>query len=202
MGSPACRNGSCRKPPPRRTAAVKLDFRPAAKVRLTQAGWPPAQVILRLTVAEQLTLELAVFNATAQEFSFEDCLHTYFSVGDISQVEITGLKGVQYLDKVDQFARKLEAADAIKINSEVDRVYLNATGNRWKFVMRNGAGRSPWPSPARPRPWCGIRGRPRPGPWLISGTTSTPAWCAWNPVMWGKAKSRWHRARKRPCRWS
>lgn len=107
--------------------AVKLVF-VLPPVRLAQAGWPPAQVTLRVTVAEQLTLELAVLNITAKDFSFEDCLHTYFSVGDISQVEITGLKGVHYLDKVDQFARKLETADAIKINSEVDRVYLATTG--------------------------------------------------------------------------
>jgi D-hexose-6-phosphate mutarotase len=141
--------------------AVKLTF-VLPPARLAQAGWPPAQVTLRLTVAEQLTLELAVLNATAKDFSFEDCLHTYFSVGDISQVEITGLKGVHYLDKVDQFARKLEAADAIKINSEVDRVYLSPTGTvqirdaKWRrtiSVRKSGSASTvvwnPWQAKAR-----------------------------------------------------
>jgi len=106
---------------------VKLMFRLPPEPLLA-AGWPPAHVTLTVSVAEKLTLDLAVRNDTAQDFVFEDCLHTYFSVGDISQVEIIGLKGVQYLDKVEQFARKLESDEAIKISSEVDRVYLNATG--------------------------------------------------------------------------
>jgi D-hexose-6-phosphate mutarotase len=73
-------------------------------------------------------MELSVDNATAQEFAFETCLHTYFSVGDIGQVTISGLKGLAYLDKVDHFTRKVEASDAVTITSEVDRVYLNSTG--------------------------------------------------------------------------
>jgi D-hexose-6-phosphate mutarotase len=141
--------------------AVKLTFA-LPPIRLAQAGWPPAQVTLRLTVAEQLTLELAVLNTTAKDFSFEDCLHTYFSVGDISQVEITGLKGIHYLDKVDQFARKLESADAIKINSEVDRVYLSTTGTvqirdaKWRRtidIRKSGSASTvvwnPWQAKAR-----------------------------------------------------
>ena len=140
---------------------VKLSFvLPFA--RLAQAGWPPAQVTLTVTVGEQLALELAVVNATTQPFVFEDCLHTYFSVGDISQVEITGLKGIHYLDKVDQFARKLESADAIKINSEVDRVYLSTTGTvqirdaKWRRtveIRKSGSASTvvwnPWQAKAR-----------------------------------------------------
>jgi len=141
--------------------AVKLTF-VLPPVRLAQTGWPPAQVTLRLTVAEQLTLELAVLNNTTKDFSFEDCLHTYFSIGDISQVEITGLKGIHYLDKVDQFARKLESAEAIKINSEVDRVYLSTTGTvqirdaKWRRtidIRKSGSASTvvwnPWQAKAR-----------------------------------------------------
>lgn len=140
---------------------VKLTFRLPPE-RLVAAGWPPAHVTLTVTVAEKLTLELAVRNDTAQDFVFEDCLHTYFCVGDISQVEIAGLKGVQYLDKVDQFARKLETGDAIKISSEVDRVYLNTTGTveirdaKWRrtiTVAKSGSSSTvvwnPWQAKAR-----------------------------------------------------
>ena len=95
---------------------------------LVQAGWPAAAVKFIVTVGETLAMELSVVNATAQDFVFEACLHTYFHVGDIAQVSIAGLKGLNYLDKVDNFTRKLEASDAIKISSEVDRVYLNSTG--------------------------------------------------------------------------
>ncbi|HEY4414071.1 MAG TPA: D-hexose-6-phosphate mutarotase [Verrucomicrobiae bacterium] len=96
--------------------------------RLTQAGWPVAKVTFIVTVGATLTMELQVENTSAQDFVFEDCLHTYFAVGDISQVTIHGLKGVEYLDKTDNFARKPETSDAFPITGETDRVYLNTTG--------------------------------------------------------------------------
>ena len=92
------------------------------------ASFPPCTVEYVITVNESLTLELAVTNNSPDEiFSFENCLHTYFEVGDIKAVSIKGLKGVDYLDKVEGFSKKTEAQDAIRINSEVDRVYLNTT---------------------------------------------------------------------------
>jgi D-hexose-6-phosphate mutarotase len=63
-----------------------------------------------------------------ENLSFENCLHTYFSIGDVAEVEITGLKGTTYIDKVDNFTPKLESADAVRISSETDRVYLDTTG--------------------------------------------------------------------------
>jgi len=73
-----------------------------------------------------LTLQLNVTNnSTDQEFPLENCLHSYFEVGDITAVSITGLKGATYLDKMANFAEKTETNDAIRINSEVDRIYLN-----------------------------------------------------------------------------
>ena len=107
--------------------SVKLVFTLPADL-LVQAGWPAAKVDLTVTVAETLTMELSVVNSSAQEFFFEACLHSYFSIGDIAEVSITGLKGLFYMDKVDHFTRKLETADAVTISSEVDRVYLNSTG--------------------------------------------------------------------------
>jgi glucose-6-phosphate 1-epimerase len=82
-----------------------------------------------ITVGETLGLQLVVTNTSPDhEFVFENCLHSYFAVGDISAVSISGLKGLSYLDKVDTFARKTENRDAIQITSEVDRVYEDATG--------------------------------------------------------------------------
>ena len=93
------------------------------------ATWPPFSANYVVTVTDLLTLELIITNASAdQNFSFETCLHTYFFMGDISAVSVTGLKGTAYLDKVDNFAQKTETADAIKIASEVDRIYLDSTG--------------------------------------------------------------------------
>ncbi len=92
------------------------------------ATWPAFSAHYVVTVTDKLTLELIITNASPEDsFNFETCLHTYFSVGDIHNVSITGLKGVSYLDKVENFAAKTETADAIKITSEVDRVYLDTT---------------------------------------------------------------------------
>ncbi len=93
------------------------------------AGFPAFVADYVITVRDTLSLELTVTNAAAKEsLEFEECLHTYFAVGDIASAAIAGLQGVRYLDKVDNFAEKQETAEAIQISSEVDRVYLNTTG--------------------------------------------------------------------------
>jgi len=93
------------------------------------SAFPAFSAEYTVTVNESLTLELVITNKSKEDvFTFENCLHTYFEVADINAVSISGLKGVSYLDKVASFAQKLETEDAIRIASEVDRIYLNTTG--------------------------------------------------------------------------
>jgi D-hexose-6-phosphate mutarotase len=89
------------------------------------AGCVPCSVDYAVTVSDVLSAELIVTNKSAQEFAFENCLHTYFSVADINAVKVVGLKGVDYLDQPGGFTRHTEVEDAIRIASEVDRVYLD-----------------------------------------------------------------------------
>jgi glucose-6-phosphate 1-epimerase len=92
------------------------------------ASFPPFGADYIVTVSEALTLQLEVKNkATNEPLVFENCLHSYFEIGDINSITIAGLKGANYLDKVSNFAQKTETADAIGITSEVDRIYLNTT---------------------------------------------------------------------------
>jgi len=91
------------------------------------SAFPPFTVDYVVTVNETLSLELVVTNKSQEAFTFENCLHTYFEVGDISSVSVAGLKGVKYLDKVENFAEKKETGDSIKVSSEVDRIYQNTT---------------------------------------------------------------------------
>jgi len=86
-----------------------------------------ADVIFVITVGEALTMELAVTNTGDSDFSFENCLHTYFKIGDIHQTEITGLRGVCYFDKVFN-TECIEAQDTLRIDSETDRVYQDTEG--------------------------------------------------------------------------
>jgi len=92
------------------------------------SAFPPFSADYVVTVNDSLTLQLTITNNSRDEvFGFENCFHTYFEVGDISKVSITGLKGTKYLDKVANFAQKTETEDAIRFSSEVDRIYLDTT---------------------------------------------------------------------------
>jgi glucose-6-phosphate 1-epimerase len=93
------------------------------------SAFPPFTADYVVTVNQALTLQLIITNQSKdQEFVFENCLHSYFSVGDVTAVSISGLKGVNYQDKVASFLEKTEASDAIRIASEVDRIYLSTAG--------------------------------------------------------------------------
>lgn len=109
--------------------AVSPDGTVTVRLRMPECGespeCPACAVDYLVTVSDTLTAELAVMNRSAREFTFENCLHTYFAVGDIGAVKVVGLKGVDYLDQVEAFARKTETNDAIRITSEVDRTYLD-----------------------------------------------------------------------------
>ena len=81
-----------------------------------------------ITIGATLAAELTVVNLSPdQDFTFENCLHTYFAVGDISAISVTGLKGADYLDQTQNFARKTERAEHLKISQETDRIYLDTT---------------------------------------------------------------------------
>jgi glucose-6-phosphate 1-epimerase len=94
----------------------------------TREIWPQAfELRLEITVGDSLGLALVTRNQGDQAFSITQALHTYFKVGDISQVKVLGLEGKTYLDKVDNGERKTQAG-AVTIDGEVDRVYLGAAG--------------------------------------------------------------------------
>jgi glucose-6-phosphate 1-epimerase len=93
------------------------------------SSFPPFTADYVITVSEALTLQLIVTNKSAEDpLTFENCFHTYFDVGDVTSISIVGLKGVSYLDKVANFAQRTEANDALRISSEVDRIYFDTTG--------------------------------------------------------------------------
>ncbi len=92
------------------------------------AMWPPFTANYVVTVTDKLTAELIVTNRSRDEaFSLENCLHTYYHVGDIEHASLHGLKGATYLDKVESYAQKTETDEAITISGEVDRVYIDTT---------------------------------------------------------------------------
>ena len=93
------------------------------------SGYPPFTADYIVTVNQSLTLQLIITSQSKDaEFTFENCLHTYFEVGDATAISVRGLKGISYLDKVAGYVEKTETDDLLRIASEVDRTYLNTTG--------------------------------------------------------------------------
>lgn len=90
--------------------------------------FPPFNAEYVVTVRDSLHLKLEITNLSEEDsLTFENCLHTYFEVGDCTAISIHGLEGVDYLDKVAGYAKKRETESSIRISSEVDRVYLGTT---------------------------------------------------------------------------
>lgn len=95
----------------------------------TYALWPHRfRLILKITVGKKLTMELTTQNRGESPFEITQALHTYFNIGDIERTKITGLEGVNYLDKTDKSCEKKEN-NPIIIESETDRVYPFESGD-------------------------------------------------------------------------
>lgn len=91
--------------------------------------YPVAHANYSVTVGETLVCELTVTNRSKdQPLKFENCLHTYFRVGDISGVSVAGLMGLEYLDKVTNASGRRQGGEVLHIAGETDRVYFDAPG--------------------------------------------------------------------------
>ncbi|MEO1767096.1 D-hexose-6-phosphate mutarotase [Thiobacter aerophilum] len=91
----------------------------------TRTMWPHAtELVLQMVIGKTLDLDLATWNRGNTSITIGDALHTYFAVGDVRFAKIHGLHMVEYLDKVDGGARKVQLGPVI-IDREVDRIYLD-----------------------------------------------------------------------------
>ncbi|HEY2584580.1 MAG TPA: D-hexose-6-phosphate mutarotase, partial [Tepidisphaeraceae bacterium] len=88
--------------------------------------WFPHDFELLYTICVGPTLELTleVRNCSNAEFTFEEALHTYLTVGDVRQATIDGLDGRTFIDKTAAMARTRQAGP-FRIERETDRVYLD-----------------------------------------------------------------------------
>jgi glucose-6-phosphate 1-epimerase len=120
---------------------------------------------LRYTIGSTLGMELIVHNVDTVPFTFEEALHTYFTVSDIAGVTISGLEQSAYLDKVGGRTERQAEGRPIQFTGETDRVYLDTTatcsiddpGLKRRIVVRKDHSRStivwnPWIAKARAMP--------------------------------------------------
>jgi len=91
--------------------------------------WPePFRAIYTVVFAQTLSLCLAVENRATHPIIFEEALHAYFAISDISGIAISGLAGTTYIDKTDAARRKLQTDALITVTAETDSVYLDTPG--------------------------------------------------------------------------
>lgn len=87
--------------------------------------WPHAfELRIEVTVGPTLKIKLITTNSGQQAFTITQALHTYFNVGEVTRVQVTGLEQKNYIDKLDEMTVKTQAG-AVRINEAVDRIYMD-----------------------------------------------------------------------------
>jgi glucose-6-phosphate 1-epimerase len=95
----------------------------------TREIWPhPFRLGIEITVGDTLKVALVTRNTGDAAMTISQALHTYFNVGDITKVQVLGLDGTEYLDKLEHFARKTQTGPVI-VDGEVDRIYTGVSGD-------------------------------------------------------------------------
>lgn len=80
---------------------------------------------LHIEVSSILRISLEVRNLDAQSFSFEEALHAYLHVGDVTRISIEGLEGSTYHDKVRAKEGEVQQG-VLQLDGETDRVYVSS----------------------------------------------------------------------------
>ena len=91
-------------------------------------AWNGLRTEFTVTVGKTLAMELATANESCSEtMELEECLHTYFYVGDIAAVTLTGLETAAFLDFARGANGALKPAEnaPLKIPHETNRSYLD-----------------------------------------------------------------------------
>ena len=93
-------------------------------------AWKDLRTAFSVTVADTLTMDLIAANDSCGEpLEIENCLHTYFQVGDIGAVSIQGLEGAAYLNFAEGDNGVPFPAESfpIRINRETNRTYCGTS---------------------------------------------------------------------------
>eukprot|EP00026_Physarum_polycephalum_P011603 Phypoly_transcript_11838.p1 GENE.Phypoly_transcript_11838~~Phypoly_transcript_11838.p1 ORF type:complete len:323 (+),score=51.73 Phypoly_transcript_11838:65-970(+) len=89
----------------------------------------PFETTLSIHLSNKLAIDWTVKNTGKDAFDFQTALHTYFTVSDIKNASVVGLKGVTYIDKTKNAEKSVENRPGVVVGEEVDRVYLDVKQN-------------------------------------------------------------------------
>lgn len=78
---------------------------------------------LKISIKDNLTLNLKTTNKDAKPLKITQALHTYFKISNIADIKVLGLEQKPYIDALTW--QKATQIGAIDFDGEVDRVYQN-----------------------------------------------------------------------------
>ncbi len=141
------------------TQCETVDFYVPEGVSLTQ----------KITITDNLSIELTTNNQSKGNFEFSAALHSYFNIGEIADTEVIGLENSRYISektfwqfenapKVYRFREQtdrihFDQSEVVSIRSPLHNIELSQTGhncyivwNPWKTVSDNtpGMGGDTW----------------------------------------------------------
>lgn len=84
----------------------------------------PYTLVMTIEIGATLSMKLSTTNRATQPFFMGEAFHTYFNIGDVEKVSVTGLEKTEYADKLLDYWRDNQEG-AITFNHEFDRVYVS-----------------------------------------------------------------------------
>ena len=97
----------------------------------------PMNLLMTLRIGRELGQALTTVNLSGDTLRFTQALHTYFKVADANRVTVTGLDGLTYADKFDDFNEHRHSGNwdlhDVRDPGRSDRIYMNA-GNRFELI--------------------------------------------------------------------
>ena len=94
---------------------------------LTRSLWPHAfEATVRITLSDQLHVDLIIQNNSKEAFTFTGALHTYLNVSNIDQIAIQGLDGCEYIDQLVDGPLKSQNG-SIRFTQETDNIYVDTS---------------------------------------------------------------------------
>jgi len=106
---------------------LHLTFTLASTEMSRELGYDHFRLVYQLVIGRTLTMQLTVANDAPASLVFDEALHTYFAVGDVRKVTVTGLEPTPFIDKTDNMREKPAAHAPLIFTAFTDRVYPNTT---------------------------------------------------------------------------
>lgn len=79
----------------------------------------------RIRIGRQLSLCLSTTNSGKTPFTINEALHSYFTVGDVRGISVTGLEKRSYMDKTLNMQRFIQGDEPLCVTGETDRHFVN-----------------------------------------------------------------------------